>query len=280
MLPVNRERRATLIVYVAVSLFLILDVAPLVWLLLSSVRETEAIAQQPWAIPTELHLQNFVSAWDTANLSVYFQNSVMIGLSATILSISFGAAAAYAVSYFARYRRLSRYLYTYFLMGLVVPVNALLIPVYLLVNRIGVTDARITLPIVYAAFTMSVTFYILESFIRKIPRELSESAVIDGCGVFNIFLRIVIPSSTPALATVFILNFLTNWNEFILALLLTGSVSERTVPVGLANFASQYQIQYGTMAAGVLMAIIPVIIVFVVFQQYVVRGLTAGAVKG
>jgi raffinose/stachyose/melibiose transport system permease protein len=152
--------------------------------------------------------------------------------------------------------------------------------VYLLVNRIGVTDARITLPVVYAAFTMSVTFYILESFIRKIPRELSESAVIDGCGVFNIFTRIVIPSSTPALATVFILNFLTNWNEFILALLLTGSVSERTVPVGLANFASQYQIQYGTMAAGVLMAIIPVIIVFVVFQQYVVRGLTAGAVKG
>jgi raffinose/stachyose/melibiose transport system permease protein len=280
MLPVNKERRATLIVYVAVSVFLIVDVAPLVWLLLSSVRETEAIAQQPWAIPTELHLQNFVSAWDTANLSVYFQNSVLIGLSATVLAIFFGAAAAYAVSYFARYRRLSRYLYTYFLMGLVVPVNALLIPVYLLVNRVGVTDARITLPVVYAAFTMSVTFYILESFIRKIPRELSESAVIDGCGVFNIFLRIVIPTATPALATVFILNFLTNWNEFILALLLTGSVSERTVPVGLANFASQYQIQYGTMAAGVLMAIIPVIIVFVVFQQYVVKGLTAGAVKG
>ncbi len=280
MLPVNKERRATLIVYVAVSVFLIVDVAPLVWLLLSSVRETEAIAQQPWAIPTELHLQNFVSAWDTANLSVYFQNSVLIGLSATVLAILFGAAAAYAVSYFARYRRLSRYLYTYFLLGLVVPVNALLIPVYLLVNRVGVTDARITLPVVYAAFTMSVTFYILESFIRKIPRELSESAVIDGCGVFNIFLRIVIPTATPALATVFILNFLTNWNEFILALLLTGSVSERTVPVGLANFASQYQIQYGTMAAGVLMAIIPVIIVFVVFQQYVVKGLTAGAVKG
>ena len=280
MLPVNRERRATLIVYVVVSIFLIVDVLPLAWLVLSSVRETEAIAQQPWAVPTELHLENFRSAWETANLGIYFQNSIVIGLSATILAILFGAAAAYAVSYFTRYRRLSRYLYSYFLMGLVVPVNALLIPVYLLVNRIGVTDARITLPVVYAAFTMSVTFYILESFIRKIPRELSESAVIDGCGVFNIFTRIVIPSATPALATVFILNFLTNWNEFILALLLTGSVSERTVPVGLANFASQYQIQYGTMAAGVLMAIIPVIIVFVVFQQYVVRGLTAGAVKG
>lgn len=280
MLPVNRERRATLIVYVAVSIFLIVDVLPLAWLFLSSVRETEAIAQQPWAIPTELHLENFVAAWDTANLSIYFQNSVVIGVSATILAIFFGAAAAYAVSYFTRFRRLSRYLYSYFLMGLVVPVNALLIPVYLLVNRIGITDARITLPVVYAAFTMSVTFYILESFIRKIPRELSESAVIDGCGVFNIFTRIVIPSATPALATVFILNFLTNWNEFILALLLTGSVSERTVPVGLANFASQYQIQYGTMAAGVLMAIVPVIVVFVVFQQYVVRGLTAGAVKG
>lgn len=278
--PQNRsggwKRKA---VHIFLIVFVIVDLAPVVWLLLSSVKTNEDIAKAPWGWPESFHWENFVNAWKVAKLGTYFTNSVVITVAASVLTILLAAMAAYAVSRY-RFRTGNRFFYGLFLLGLIVPVNALLIPLYLLVNDLHLYGTRGSLIITYTAFQMAISFFIIESFMRSIPNEIEEAGIMDGCGSFQLFFRVMLPMTRPALATVFILNLLQNWNEFILALLFSSGESIRTIPVGMANFSSQYQVDYATMAAGVLITILPVILAFIVLRNQIMEGMTAGAVKG
>lgn len=265
--------------HIGLTLFVIVDLAPILWLVLSSVKTNKAISQSPWGWPETLHWENFSHAWEVARLGYYFGNSVFISVVATVITILTATLASFALSRF-RYPKFNRVFYVYFLLGLIVPVNSLLIPLYLLINDLQLYGTRWALIIVYTAFQLPITLFIVEAFMRSIPSELEEAGIMDGCGSLKLFWNIMLPITRPAIATVFILNLLNNWNEFILALLFNSDDAVRTIPVGMANFSSQYQVDYATMSAGVLITILPIIGVFLLLRNQIIEGMTAGAVKG
>jgi raffinose/stachyose/melibiose transport system permease protein len=141
-------------------------------------------------------------------------------------------------------------------------------------------NTHIGLILPYIAFNLPITIFILVSFMKAFPKDIEESAVMDGCGVFRIFWSIILPMTKPALATVVILNFINNWNEFSYALVLINDEALKTLPLGLANFAGQYTTNYGAQMAGLTMAIIPTIVIYMLLEEHLVKGMTAGAVKG
>ncbi|WP_078552463.1 carbohydrate ABC transporter permease [Bacillus alkalicellulosilyticus] len=275
----NMRKLISKLFYPLLLLFIICYLSPIVWLFLSSVKTNQEISKNPWAVPTEFRWENFQEAWQTANLSQYFVNSLLVGVSSSIVTIFIGAMAAFALSRL-KFKKANFLIYQYFLLGLLIPVNALLIPLYLIVNDLYLYGSHWALILTYTAFNLPITIFILVSFMVHFPSELEEAGIIDGCGIFRLFWNVLLPITRPALATVLILNLLNNWNEFILALLFNSNQQMRTVPVGLANFASQYQVNYATLSAGALLTIFPIIVMFIVLQKQVIEGMSAGAVKG
>ena len=170
-------------------------------------------------------------------------------------------------------------MYTVFL-GLTIPIYITIVPVFVMMRSIGATDSLIGLVGPYLAFGIPFEVLVLQSFFRQLPDEIIEAAKIDGAGPWRIFFTLVIPLSTPALVTVFILDAVSTWNEFLFALILLSSDAHKTIPVGLLNFQGQFSNNNTGLAAGILIAVLPILIAYIFLQRWIVGGLTAGATKG
>ncbi|PQP89413.1 carbohydrate ABC transporter permease, partial [Paenibacillus sp. AR247] len=170
--------------------------------------------------------------------------------------------------------------YGLFLLGMLVPIHATLIPIFLIMQKVHLLDTRLALILPYTAFHLSLTVFILEGFMRGFPKDLEESGVMDGAGIYRIFWSILLPITRPALATVVILNFIYNWNEYLFALVLITSGSLKTLPLGLSNFAGIETASMTLQMAALTIALIPIIIFYLLLQKQLVSGMTAGAVKG
>lgn len=264
--------------YVLLVVYALVNVYPIIWMALNSFKRNAEFARNPFGLPKEWFAENYRIAWETARLEVYFINSVIISVAAVILTVLCGALASYIFSRFSF--KWGTYVYWFFVFGMLIPIHATLVPLFLQMRQLGLlnTHAGIILP--YMAFNLPITVFILTSFMKSFPADIEESAIVDGCGMFRIFWRIILPMSGPALATVIILNFINNWNEFSFALVLINEESLKTLSLGLANFAGQFTTNYGAQMAGLTMAILPVIILYLFLEEYVVKGMTAGAVKG
>jgi multiple sugar transport system permease protein len=235
------------------------------------------IETPPQFIPRSPTLQNFVDAWSLNNFGLFFTNSLIVAMSTTILSVLLSAMMAYA---FARFVFPGKSLFFFsLLLTLMIPGLMLVIPQFLLAKTLGLLDSRLGLVFVYIATSLALNTYLLRAFFEQLPIELEQAAEVDGASHLVIFTRIVIPLSTPALATVAIFTFLFAWDEFPWAVTAINSDSNKTLPMAIALFQSAHQTQWGLVFAAALIAIIPVIVVFVVFQRYFVRGLTSGAIK-
>ena len=175
---------------------------------------------------------------------------------------------------------MNKFIYTFFIFGLLIPIHATLVPMFILMRNLGLLDTPITLIFPYIAFHLPITIFILTSFMKAFPKDIEESAIMDGCGIFRVFWSIILPMSRPALATVVILNFIYNWNEFSFALVLINDPGLQTLPLGLANFAGQFTTNYGAQMAGLTMSLIPIVIFYFLLEKEIVQGMTAGAVKG
>ncbi|OUM95790.1 MAG: ABC transporter permease [Thermobacillus sp. ZCTH02-B1] len=265
-------------VYLVLILYAAINVYPIIWMALNSFKTNAEFSRNPFGLPKTFHLDNYRIAWETARLEVYFFNSLFVAVAAVILTVLFGALAAFV---FARFPfKWGNGVYWYFVLGMLIPIHATLVPMFIQERELGLlnTYAGIILP--YIAFNLPVTVFILTSFMKSFSKDIEESAVMDGCGVFRVFWKIILPMSGPALATVVILNFINNWNEFSFALVLINEESLKTLPLGLANFSGQFTTNYGAQMAGLTLAILPVIIIYLFLEKYVVKGMTAGAVKG
>ncbi len=256
----------------------ILTTLPLLFMIATALKANVYIMETPpQFFPQHPTMQNFIDAWSLNNFGLFFGNSLIVAITTTVVSVLLSAMMAYA---FARFAFPGRNLLFYsLLLTLMIPGLMLVIPQFLLAKNLDLLDSRQGLVFVYIATSLALNTYILRAFFEQLPRELEEAAEVDGGGHIVIFTRIVVPLSTPALATVAIFTFLYAWDEFPWAVTAINSDANKTLPMAIALFQTAHQTQWGLVFAASLIAIIPVIVVFIVFQRYFVRGLTTGAIK-
>jgi ABC-type glycerol-3-phosphate transport system permease component len=207
----------------------------------------------------------------------YFVNSLIVTVGSTILVLALSSTSAFALARFEF--RLKGLVWGYILFGFLIPHSILLIPLAIFTREIGLYNSLPGLALVYAAVGIPWNVFFLRAFMETIPRELEEAAVIDGAGMWDVFRDVILPLSTPALATMATFHVLSAWSEYILALVLTGPTESRTLPVGVSLLEGHFTSNEPGVAAGMVITIVPAVLAFVFLQRYVVKGLTAGALK-
>ena len=251
---------------------------PMVWIFYSSFKTQAEFTQSSTALPQALNLKNYISVFTQTKLGMYMLNSARNTILSVLIIIVFSFLAGYVLS---RYRFRGRSLiYNYFIMGMLIPVHALLVPMYVQLRQSGLTNHWYTLLFPYVAFGLPISIMLIESYIASIPKELEEAAAIDGCGFFRCLFQIVFPLAMPILSTVAIIQFFAVWNEFSFSLILVNSDTLRTVPVGLTMFKSAYTVDYPRLMAGIMTTTLSVMILYFVFSKRIIEGMVAGAVKG
>ncbi len=260
--------------------YLIIILYPFLFVLFSSVKtDNQAIAKNPFGLPNTFAFENYVNAWVNAEISTYFFNSLYIGILAACMSILFAAMLAFAVTRM-RFNKLSLIVFQLILVGMLIPNNSLLLPIYSFMKQLGILNTHMALLLPYIANAIPFSVIILAAFMRSLPSEIEEAAVMDGLGVSGLFFRIIIPLTVPAIVTVFIINFLGNWNEFLLANYFVSNPELKTLPVGMVGFRDAYNTNYAQMSAGIIFSVVPVMIIYAILQEKIIEGVTAGSVKG
>lgn len=266
------------IMWIVLGFFLFYTISPLVWLVISSLKTNGELMGAPLALPKTLQFQNYINAFEVSGLGRLFLNSIIVSITATILNVTIGSMASYAI---ARYDFKGKELiFTLISAGIMVPVSALMVPVFILIKNLGLYDTKLALILTYSAMGLPLSIFIIRGFMNTIPRELEEAGVIDGCNFYQKFYKIILPLSRAGIVTAITFQFLYCWNEFIYAMLLTSSQTNRTVQVGIRFFSNQFTTDYTSMFAAITISIIPAIAGYVVFQKQIISGLTTGAVKG
>jgi len=251
---------------------------PLVWLLISSFRTNLELAISPLGWPERFQWENYLRALTMAHLPRLFFNSIIVAAFAVMLNLSVTSLAGFVLS--REHFRGREIVHTFLTAGVLIPIMAFLVPYFILITRLRLFDSLLALILIYAAVNIPVSIFIITAFMKSIPRELEEAAIIDGCGFKTRFLRIILPLSQSGLATAGTFAFIYSWNEFVQALLFTRSLNARTVQVGIRFFTSQFITDHASMYAAVVITIIPAIIAYIIFHDKIIGGLVAGSVKG
>ncbi|ROT29312.1 carbohydrate ABC transporter permease [Micromonospora sp. HM5-17] len=261
-------------------LWALLTTLPLLWVVIGSFKSDAEILSDPWGLPGALRFENWARAWTEARIGQYFFNSAVVVAGSLTLTMLLGAAAAYV---FARFEfRGRQFLYYLFVGGMMFPVFLALVPLFFVVRDVGLFNTWTGLILVYAAYSLPFTVFFLTAFFRTLPTSVAEAGLIDGCGPFRLFFQVMLPMARPGLISVGIFNFLSQWNQFILPqVLMQGDESKWVLAQGLAALAiSQgYQGDFSGLFAGLTLAMLPVLAVYVVFQRQIQAGLTAGHLK-
>ncbi|KWX01300.1 Binding-protein-dependent transport systems inner membrane component [Carbonactinospora thermoautotrophica] len=273
-LAAPRRRLAPVAAQALLWAYAMVALAPLALMLLNSLRTTGDIAREPVALPVPPVLESYAQAWSQASFDRYFWNSLLVTVCAVLLGTAVSVLAAYPLGRYAFPG--SRLLAAYFIAGLMLPIRLSVVPIFYLLDALGLNNSLLGLILLYAASGVPFSVFVLTAFFRQLPAELAESARIDGAGEFRIFGQIMLPLIRPAVATVVIFQFVPLWNEFLFPLVLMTDKSKWTIPVGLSSFFGEYGTQYGPMYAGLVIATVPLVVLFLLATKQVVAGLTAG----
>jgi raffinose/stachyose/melibiose transport system permease protein len=264
--------------YLILFIFVLITVFPLFWMVNMSFKQnTEIVAGNVMALPEMPTLENYANAWTTGKVGEYFMNSVLIAVVSSILTLLFGTPLAYALC--RLYWKIKNWVFTLIIMGIMVPVHATLIPLFILYNKIGILNTYITLILPYTAAALPLTVYIIRNFLISVPLEMEEAAFIDGCGIVRGFVKIMLPTIKQSLIVVTILNFLFFWNEFIMASTLVNDTRLYTIPVGLSYFQGQYSVDYGGIIACTVISVLPILVTYLFFNTALEKGMVVGAMK-
>ncbi|BCL17417.1 carbohydrate ABC transporter permease [Micromonospora sagamiensis] len=247
---------------------------PLLLVLIGSFRSNAEILRAPVGLPSSFDVSNYTRAWETASISTYFLNSLAVTAASVVLCVGVSALAAYAL---ARWRFRGRALLAaFFLSGLMIPAKLGLLPVFYMFQSMNLIDSRIGLVLLYAASGVPFSVFVIMGFMRGLPGELEEAARIDGAHEGRLFVSIVLPLMRPALAVVTVFQFAPTWNDFFYPLVLLRSGEKYTIPVGLTRFFGEFAADRGTLFAGLVIALVPLAVVFALATRQIVAGLTAG----
>ena len=265
------------IIWILIIIWVIVTLFPFIWVLSLSIRTPKEVFSAI-LFPKQIRLGNYLDAWTKFEFTSLFKNSVVISLFSVALTVFISAMAGYGFSKFRL--RGSNFLFHLILSGVMIPPVAVVIPLFVFMKRMGLFNSYPSIIIPYIVFGLPISTFIFKSYIQNIDNDILDAARIDGCGEFGIFLRILLPVIKPAVATVIIFTFMTNWNEFLLAVIFLHDKGLYTLPLGMSVFVGQYSAPWELIGAGVIISAAPVLVLFFVLQNQFIRGLTAGALRG
>ena len=272
------KRLLTLVKWFILLFFLLVALLPLVWLFVNSFRSNLELQISSFGWPQKWLFSNYVKAMEMASLPRLFLNSVVASSSAVALNIIVASMAGFILS--REFFKGRDTIYTVLTAGVLVPIIAFMVPYFSLISRSGLYNTLFALILVYASVNIPVSIFLVTSFMRSIPKELEEAAIIDGCSFTQRFTKIIFPLTQSGLVTAGTFCFIYSWNDFIMAMLLTSSIESRTIQLGIKFFSSQFITDYTTMFAAIILTIIPSIGAYMFLHNKIISGLTAGAVKG
>jgi raffinose/stachyose/melibiose transport system permease protein len=274
----KKEKKLSLISIIVLALFTMIAVGPLFWVFISSFKTNREILASAFALPTSWDFKGYRAALDLSPIFDFYKNSIFISFISTFLNLFIVSMSAYVIG---RFEFKGRKSLTYMMSSsLLIPTAALMMPVYIIWTKLGFYDTRLGLILIYAALGLPTSFFILRSHFMTVPKEIEEAALMDGAGFCTTFFQIVLPMVRSGLATAAILQFLTSWNEFMFALILTKSKNVRTLPLALNYFTSQFSFNYTAMFAGIIMVVLPSILIYTILQEQVTDSMVEGSIKG
>ncbi|MDR7241573.1 carbohydrate ABC transporter permease [Priestia megaterium] len=264
------------IVYVGLIVYFIVIAYPLLWMIISSFKSTDEIFTHSWSMPHTWLIENYVTAWKSG-ISSYFLNSVIVTSASCFLTVLVSALGAYGLSRFEFQGK--AFVLIICLGGLMLSPQVSLIPLYSIIQKLGIYNTHLALILPYVAYRIPLTILLIRAYFLSIPKELEEAARLDGCTSFGILFRIFIPMSTPILLTTTILTAYYTWNEFMFAIIFIDDDSLRTIPAGLMQFRDALQTDWGVLLAGLTISAAPIVMLFLFMQKYFIRGIANGSVK-
>lgn len=283
-----KERRREIgllnsLAHVALAVWAILVIAPLLWTVLASFKtNTEIFLGSPFALPGQFNFDSYVRAWNEANVGRYFLNSVFVVAMSTAGTMLFGSMAAYVLS---RYTFIgNRFIYYLFVSGLAFPVFLALVPLFLVVNNLGLLNTYTGLILVYIAYSLPFTVFFLAAFFKTLPNSVAEAAVMDGASHTRLFFQVMMPMAKPGLVSITIFNILGQWNQYLLPVaLMQGENADQkwvlTQGIASISISAGYEADWAALFAALTLSILPMIVMYAFFQRQIQAGLTAGAVK-
>lgn len=267
------------VIYAIIAIYLFITLAPLIWVFTTSLKPNEeAISFPPKFLPEEVTLDNYVFVLTNRDLVLSLANSLMVSIGSTALSVIVSGLAGYA---FARFNFKGKNIIISIILGIfMIPIVINLIPLYIMLANIGLLNSLIALILTFQILIIPLNIFLLKNYFETIPQELEEAALIDGCSKIGVLRHIIIPLSMPGFAIAAVLSFRFSWNEFILPIVLANKPDVMVFQTALYQFISLYRIDWGYLTAGINLALIPVLILLLVFQKQMITGLTLGATRG
>jgi N-acetylglucosamine transport system permease protein len=265
--------------HVLLAVWTIIVIVPFLWVVLSSFKTTKEILASPFSLPAHWSFDNYAHAWTDAGIRQFFLNTVIVVGVALVLVMLLGAMCAYVL---ARFKfRGARAIYYLMLAGLTFPIFLAIVPLFFILKNIGLINTLPGLIMVYVAFALPFTVFFLYAFFKTLPDDVYEAALIDGAGEWRAFFRIMLPMARPGVAAVAIFNFLGLWNQFLLPVALNTDQSRYVLTQGMASFASQagYAVDFGALFAAVVITVVPVLIVYVIFQRRLEGSVSRGTFR-
>jgi N-acetylglucosamine transport system permease protein len=281
----RRRRRSTsdapfhIVSHAALIVWSVIVIAPLLWTLMSSFKTSREIFASPFSLPDDWGFANYRSAWSREGFGNYFQNTIVIVGSALVIVMLLGSMCAYVL---ARFRFPgNRLIYYMMLAGLTFPVFLAIVPLFLLMRDLGLLNTQPGLVLVYVAFALPFTVFFLYPFFKRLPDEIAEAAAVDGASEWRTFFQVMLPMAKPGMVSVAIFNFLGLWNQFLLPIALNTDQDNYVLSQGMSRFASQagYAVDFGSLFAAVMITVVPVLVMYIVFQRQLRGSVAPGAIK-
>ena len=277
MLNTNKSTR--IISYVGLILWMLVNLFPVYWMFTFSLKNNEEIFGKNVAgLPQHWLWSNYTEAMKTGHMGRYFLNSGIVAVSTILITLAVALLATFALTRMIWKRR--KTMNKFFMLGLTIPIHASIVPIYVTLSRLHLLNTRWALIIPYAAFSLAMAILVCTGFMNEIPRELDESACIDGCNVWGIFFRIIVPLMKPAVATVGIYTFLQCWNELMFANIFISKSALKTLPVGIQALSGQYTTAWGPIGAALVIATFPTLFMYIFLSRRIQESFIAGAIKG
>lgn len=286
------ERIYKVFVYMVLIALAVIILVPVAWVFMASIKENSEFYHNPWALPAGFYWQNFVNAWNSANMGSYMLNSAIVTALALGILLIVALPASYCLSRFKFRGR--KFLNTAFMAGLFINVNYIVVPIFLMLRDGDIWLKKVfgsgfllnnllVLAVVYAATALPFTIYLLSGYFMTLPHDYEEAAYIDGAGYGKAMWKVIFPMAKPSIITIILFNFLSFWNEYIISMtLMSSAAGHKTLPVGLLNLmqAQQSSAEYGMMYAGLVLVMLPTLILYICVQKQLTEGMTVGGLKG
>jgi raffinose/stachyose/melibiose transport system permease protein len=275
----NSSKTKEVLIYIGLAIWMIVNLFPVYWMFTFSLKSNpEIFGDNVIGLPKEWLWSNYTTALHTGNMGLYFMNSAIVAISTIIITLCVALMATFALTRLIWKGR--KTLNKFFMLGLTIPIHASIVPVYVTLSKLNMLNTYWALIIPYSAFSLAMAILVCVGFMNEIPRELDESACIDGCGVFGVFFRIIVPLMRPAVATVGIYTFLQCWNELMFANVFISKNALRTLPVGVQALSGQYTTEWGPIGAALVLATFPTLFVYIFLSKKIQESFSAGAIKG